>query len=221
MQSIRDQLEKADFFATLCPYSKDSLATICELHKFKKKNFLFHENDQGKAIFLLVEGIIQLCKYTAAGKETVIKIVQPGEIFGEVILFEQDTYPVTAIALSDALLLEIPKKGIHQLLDKADFRNDFIAALMNKQRYLTRQISYLSSYDLEERLRLFLLEHYGQKSEIDCSLSKKDMAAALGATPESLSRLFARLKQAGNLIWDKNIIRIKSRFWEDVEELGV
>ena len=68
-------------------------------------------------MFLLMSGNIQLCKYSSAGKETVIKVVQPGEIFGEVILFEQDCYPVTAIALSAVKLIELPREQIHRLLD--------------------------------------------------------------------------------------------------------
>ena len=102
-----------------------------------------------------------------------------------------------------------------ELLEQSAFRNDFIAALMRKLRYLSDRIQFLSSFDVEERLRLFLREHFGAGERIECRLSKKDVAAAIGTTPESLSRLLLRLKEEGLLAWQLDVITVTARFWQD------
>ncbi len=130
-----------------------------------------------------------------------IKIIQPGEVFGEVILFEQDRYPVTATSLNECLVLLCPKKGFHHLLAEEGFRNDFIAVLLRKQRYLADKIFSLTSYDVEERLFQFFREHFGDSRSVEMSISKKDVAAAIGVAPETLSRLVQKLESEGRLSW--------------------
>lgn len=213
MATKTDYLEKITLFEGLAAPHKKCLAEVASLQSYKKKSYLFHEGEEGQRVFLLVSGDVQLHKTSTDGKEVVIKVVRPGELFAEVILFEQTLYPVTAQALTDSLTLTIPRAEISLLLEQAEFRNDFIGVLLRKQRYLSERIHYLTAYNVEDRLRMFLREHYGQEQEILCLLSKKDIAAAIGATPESLSRLLLRLEELDLLHWDKQIIRLNQSFW--------
>lgn len=217
MDKVLKSLEESGFFAGISETGKASLAGICSLKQVGKKDILFHEAEQGDSVYLLVSGAVQLHKTSAEGKEVVIKVIRPGEVFAEVILFEEDCYPVTATAIASSEVLVIPKQGMNALLDREAFRNDFISMLMKKQRYLSARIQYLTSHDVEERFRLFLIEHYGEQEEISCSLSKKDIAAAVGTTPESLSRLILRLKDRGLLSWESATIRVDPLFWKAEE----
>ena len=65
---------------------------------------------------VLAEGGVQLYKTASDGREIVIKTLRAGEIFGEVVLFEQKEYPVSAVALEKSLLLRLPRKQIDCLL---------------------------------------------------------------------------------------------------------
>jgi len=146
-----------------------------------------------------VEGTVGLHKTSESGELIVIKVVQPGELFGEVILFEQDRYPVSAVAMAASQLYEIARGRFSALLEREDFRNDFIAMLMRKQRYLAERIRYLTTFDVEERFFLFLREQFGARREITPNISKKDIAAVIGTTPETYSRLLARLAREGKI----------------------
>jgi len=217
MTEVESALLGAKFFEGISAESRRALAGICRVVEHRKRGIIFHEAQSGVAVFILLEGDVQLHKVTPEGKEIVIKVIKPGELFGEVILFEKDSYPVTAVAASPARLLSIPKQGMLQLLDQGAFRHDFIAALMRKLRYLSDRIQFLSSFDVEERLRMFLREHFGEAERIECKLSKKDFAAAIGTTPESLSRSLFRLKEAGLLIWQDEVISVTADFWRSAE----
>jgi CRP/FNR family transcriptional regulator len=178
-----------------------------------KHTTLFREGEPGEAMHLLARGRVSLHKLSPDGHETVIKVIKPGEVFAEVILFEKKFYPVTAVALTDVLIFKLPRRDLLNLLRQEDFRNDFIAMLLRKQRYLADKIQQLTSQDVEQRLRAFLIEQYGDQEEIQVEINKKQLAAAIGATPETLSRLLQDLKRRKWMVWKQGIIRVAPDFW--------
>jgi CRP-like cAMP-binding protein len=207
-------ISAARFFSELSETACEKLAKLSHRQTVKKRDILFMEGSKGSAVYLLVSGSIQLVKTNMDGKETVIKTVKQGELFAEVILFEKPRYPVTAIARTEVEVIELPRPGFLKLLDEEEFRNDFMAMLMAKQRYLAERIQQLTSMDVEERFREFLREHYGGKSTITPDLSKKDIASAIGATPETFSRLLQKLETRGEFKWDGKTIQVTKSFWE-------
>ena len=204
-------LAESTFFKDLSPESLKALAAICSQRELKKRQLLFHEGQPGTAIYLLRRGAVQLHKTTPDGNDVVIKIVRPSETFAEVVLFEQERYPVTATALAPSDLLVFPRADMLRLLDATGFRNDFIRMLMRKQRYLAERIVQLSGQDTEHRLLWFLNEQFGSEKTVTLAVSKKDVAAAIGTTPETLSRLLQSLKRRKVLTWQgKTIVRHKT-----------
>jgi CRP/FNR family transcriptional regulator len=210
-------ISNATYFKGLSGEYRNELARISSLQTIKKRDYLFHEGEEGSSMFLLVGGNLQLHKNTEDGREVVIRIVGPGEVFAEVVLFEKERYPVSARAVTNADVLVFPRDGIHRLLADAGFRNDFIAMLMAKQRYLAQRIQELTTKDVEERFFLFLRNHYGEKEIIKTPLSKKDIAAAIGTTPESLSRLIQRLTDEAIIEWKGKEIHILANPWKWLE----
>lgn len=214
---IKLYINQSNFFKGLSEDHRKELAEICAVREVKKKDYLFHEGERGGSMFLLVDGNVQLHKNTEDGREVVIRVIKPGEVFAEVVLFERERYPVTARAVTGATVLIFPKDGIHRLLAEEAFRNDFIALLMAKQRYLTERIQELTTKDVEHRFFTFLRSQYGEKETIHTPLSKKDIAAAIGTTPESLSRLILRLTEDEVIDWQGKTIRILSNPWKWLE----
>ncbi len=211
---IEKILLQSEFFNEISVTGRKSLAHISLVKKLLKKEILFLEGDHGHSLFLCVIGNIQLYKNSGDGKEIVIKIIKPGELFGEVVVFEQDNYPVTARALSNSTVLMIPKFQFDFLLEEPGFRNDFIGMLMIKQRYLANQIKYLSMHDVEERFFGFIKEQYGEKEQVKLQISKRDIAAVIKTTPETLSRLILRLRKENKLEWTGKVININ---WQVIE----
>lgn len=208
-----DLIRHAKFFSGLSEAACKRLAELSRRRTVAKRDLLFMEGSEGKAVYLLTAGGIQLVKTSMDGRETVIKTVKQGELFAEVILFEKSLYPVTAVAVTEAEVIELPRAGFLKLLNEEDFRNDFMAMLMHKQRYLAERIQQLTSMDVEARFVEFLREHYGERTEITPDLPKKDIASAIGATPETFSRLLQKLEKCGGFTWKGKTIRVTPDFW--------
>ena len=215
--NVEQLLENTVFFKGLSEVHRRELADICTIRAVKKRDYLFHEGEKGSSMFLLIGGNVQLHKNTEDGREVVIRVIKPGDVFAEVVLFEKERYPVSARAVTDAEVLLFPRAGIHRLLAEEHFRNDFIALLMAKQRYLAERIQQLTTQDVEHRFFTFLRSQYGEKEIIQTPLSKKDIAAAIGTTPESLSRLIQRLSDDEIIAWQGKEIKILSNPWRWLE----
>jgi CRP-like cAMP-binding protein len=207
-------LENAEFFSGLSTQNRALLADHCILKEQKKGEVLFREGDPGLALWFLVHGNIQLSKSTDDGRSVILRVMKDGEMFGEVVLFEKSRYPVTATAIRKSLSLMLPRQAFSDILADEKFRIDFLAGMMNKMRYLAEKIKYLSLHDVEDRFRIFLMEQYGRKASIKPTVSKKSIAAAIATTPETLSRLLARLNGEGLLTWQGATIRATDAFWK-------
>ncbi len=201
-------------FPSLSAQSVDMIARYCRLVQYPKNEILFLEGDKGNNFYYLAEGTIKIFKTSPSGQETVLRLQGPGSIFAEVILFEKDEYPVSAAAMAQSLVVHIPREHFLKLLDESRFRNEFIATLMHKQRYLTDRIMYLTSLDVEERFFRFLIEHYGIRCDYTLDLSKKDIASAIGTIPETLSRLFDRLRSRGVISWESGVLKLRKDYLE-------
>jgi CRP/FNR family transcriptional regulator, dissimilatory nitrate respiration regulator len=205
MQSFH-VLAESGFFKDLSRESLQALAEIASRRELRKRECLFREGQAGHALYLLRQGAVQLHKTAPDGSEVVIKVVQPSEVFAEVVLFEQDRYPVTAVALAASDVLVFPRTDVYRLLERPTFRADFLKSLMRKLRYLTARIVALSTDDVEARLFAFLDEQFGDAGRIELPMSKKDVAAAVGTTPETLSRLIRRLRKQKKLTWTGRVV---------------
>jgi CRP-like cAMP-binding protein len=201
-------LGRSDFFKSLKPANQRRLAEICVPKSLRKREILFQEGDEGQSLYFCARGSIQLHKTAASGQEVVIKVIRPGELFAEAVLFEKQRYPVTAVALETGFVYRIPKTEFQRLLDDREFRDDFIANLLVKLRYLADQVQVLTSLDVEGRLFRFLEDRFGNSGDIPTALTKKDVAAAIGTTPETLSRILQKLADSDRLSWKGGRIRI-------------
>ncbi len=212
---IQEKLQAA--FPALTQDSAQHIAARCRFLTLAKNRILFTEGAAGNSFFLLTEGMIKIFKTAPDGQEMVLNILTSDVFFAEVIPFGKDQYPVCARAIAETRIIEIPRGPFLQLLDEPNFRNEFIAALMQKQRFLTERILYLTSYDVEERFFRFLLEHYGSKSEYHLDISKKEIAAAIGTIPETLSRLFERLRKNNIIHWQGHRLMVDHNYLENFD----
>lgn len=99
---------------------KESLALIEQqgsVRSFEAGDCVFHEGDERPpALYILLSGSMHVSRAAATGKETVIRIVRPGEIFGSVVLFGNPKMPATARIDEPALVFSLPRAAFLDLI---------------------------------------------------------------------------------------------------------
>lgn len=204
-------LSRISLFENLPESLIDSIAKITTHRLVEKKETLFMQGMPGEHVLILVQGSVQISTTTSEGKEVVLKMIKPGEMFGEVILFERDTYPASAVTLKNSQLFSFKKQEFLKLLEEPAFRDAFIRLIMMKLRHLTQQVQQVNTLHVVDRLFLFFTEHYGDSQQFVTSFSKKEIAAAIGITAETLSRTIRKLQECGVLSWEGKAVTLIDR----------
>lgn len=200
-------------FRGLREETRQALARASRAVALRKREVLFTEGALGEALFVLAAGCVQLVKTAPDGRRVVVKTVEPGESFAEVVLFEQERYPVTAVALRASTVCRIDRGAFRRHLDDPAFRDDFLRALMDRLRYLAGRIFVLTACGAEERFFRFVEATFGRQGTIVLTLARKDIAAAMGTTPETLSRLLRRLCRQRKIALAGRVLRVHPAAW--------
>ncbi|HPD78923.1 MAG TPA: Crp/Fnr family transcriptional regulator [Spirochaetota bacterium] len=214
----KEIFNKSLFFGGLSPEIIDKLEKRGRSLDFAKDEIIFFEGDRGDEFFFLLSGLVRIYKSTDSDKEVVLRYIKPGEMFGEVILFDSPIYPVNAVAQRDSVLFAIKRQLFLELFGDESFVKFFVGNLFKKMRHLADRVAFLNAYDVEERFFLFINEHYGLKSVVKIDLSKAEIAEAIGTLPETLSRLLSRLKSRGIIEWDKEEMKLDIDYAASVVE---
>lgn len=212
---IRLRLRQMPLFGGLPDQELQRLSRAALVRELRKGQILFRQGEPGRAVYWLDAGRVQLSRQTAGGRQVIIRTVRPGELFAEAALFEEQRYPVTARAATASRLVGLWRGDFLELLSVASFRDAFLGLLMRRLRYLTERLEQVASASVEARLARFLFEQYGRATAAEVEFSKQDVAAAIGITPETLSRLLRRLRRRRLLQWRRRTLTIALAFWAE------
>ncbi|HHU92847.1 MAG TPA: Crp/Fnr family transcriptional regulator [Halanaerobiaceae bacterium] len=188
---------------------------ICEKareRKYLKGEIIFFEDNNDENLYILLEGRVKLTMLSPEGKEKAISILQVGDIFGEMSLFDQDTTPITAEVIDDARLVSISFQDLENIIRKEpELAIKIIEALAKRSRLLTSQIRELVFQDAEGRLASLLMrfiEDFGVEVKsgylIDIVLTHQEIANLMGSSRVTVT------KQLNQFI-DEGIIKIHQR----------
>ena len=173
-------------------------ATVIDLEPGQS---LFRQGDAAAAFFIVITGWVKLYRITPAGDETVLHVLTKGESFAEAVAFVGGRYPATASAATDARVVVIPAHHvINCVREMPDIALAMIASTSQHLHRLVQRVEQLSAQSGLQRVAEFLA---GLCPNMDgsCTISlpydKTLIAGRLGLKPESLSRVFAKLRSVG------------------------
>ncbi|MFW6022185.1 MAG: Crp/Fnr family transcriptional regulator [Bacillota bacterium] len=188
---------------------------ICERASEKKYHpdeVIFFEDNNNENLYILVEGRVKLTMLSPDGKEKVLTILQEGDMFGEMSLFDQDTQPITAEVIDEARLVILSFEDLESIIRKEPgMAIKIIEALAKKTRLLASQIRELVFQDAEGRLASLLLRfdnEFGVEVKsgkmIDIILTHQEVANLMGSSRVTVTKLI-------NRFIDEKIIKIYKR----------
>ncbi|MFC2021016.1 Crp/Fnr family transcriptional regulator [Chloroflexota bacterium] len=193
-------LKRSPVFSSLNAEELDNLADLTTERNFMSSDFIFWEGDAPDWFFIVAEGKVKALKHSSSGKDFIITFFGPGEIFGEVAIFENKPYPASAQAVTETKVLAVKK-------------NDFLSFLGERPQVAMRIISVLGERlrDAQSRLRDFAGERVEQRlasvlvmlsSKLGSTLpfTRQEIADMVGTTIETTIRIMSQLK-------DREIIR--------------
>ena len=206
----------------------DRLYALSSTEKVAKGEYVFLECDQPRNLYTVVKGEVKLLKQTEDGRETIVEMAYPGEIFGEEAIFDGQPYPMTAQALDEVELLAISRTDFFTFLrDNPDLALEIITELGTRLREAQNTIRALAMERVEWRIARVLLMLSRKAGiveadgvSIDLPLTRQDIADMAATTVETTIRVLSNFKKMGLVETEKGkiILRDKKHLEEMVSE---
>jgi CRP-like cAMP-binding protein len=221
--TIKD-LKKIDLFKNLSDEELKELETYVVSTMYKKKEEIFTEGDQPEWFYIVAKGKIKITKLSHEGKEIILELISPPDIFGGVAVIRGFPYPGNAVAMEDSEVLKISRRNLMRLVDRFPNLMYCIALqLGDRMKSSHDSLKNIALERVEARIAALLLKlanKVGVETRgglmIDMRLTKQDVADMVGTTVETSIRTFSKFKKEGMLTDTDGKIVIKDK--EGLEE---
>lgn len=198
-------LAKAPLFAVLPDAERQRLGALLRARRYARGEVIFLEGDEGTSLCLIAEGRIKIQLTGADGREVVLNVYGPGEIFGELALLDGEPRSADAIAQDASRVFWLQRDDFQAFLDSHPHAAMMmLASLSRRLRHTTRVVQDATFLDVPARLARVLLDlaaHDGKAIEagirIESRPTQSELAAMVGATRESVNRALGGFKKRG------------------------
>lgn len=175
------------------------------------------ETDPVRAFYVVVTGLVKLYKISAEGKEQTLNLLGPGDPFGMCTAFDVAPFPANVTAIGESGILLIPGTVMEAIaMQEPRLLVNVIRILSDRLKESMTLIESLALKEIPQRIASYLFhalpEGNGKPVDrLELTVTQRELAKILGATPEALSRAFRRLSDAGLVTVDGRSIRILDR----------
>ena len=186
-------LKKSLIFSGLNDEEITELARLCAEKRLTAGEFAFMEDDPPDWFFLVATGKIKAVKTSSAGKDFIIAFLGPGEIFGEVAVFENCPYPASAQAVEDSTVLGIRRDDLLKFLSRRpEVALRIVSVLSGRLRMASNRLRDLAGERVEQRIARVLLM-LSSRLGSQLPFTRQDIADMAGTTTESAIRFLSSL----------------------------
>ena len=170
-----------------------------------KGQSIFEQDAEAHSFFLLLDGHVRVVKSTPEGHEVIVRYISPGELMGIAHALGRGTYPASAIAVVDCVLLAWPGALWNEFAATFPaFGANTYKAVGKRLQDAHARVIEMATEQVEQRVAralLKLMAQGGRQTEegvlIDFPLSRQDIAEMTGTTLHTVSRLLAAWEDKG------------------------
>ena len=155
---IIENLNTIPIFIDLDTEELADVSESCTPRKYPKNSMIILEEEFGDIVFIIIKGTVKITRVNDEGKEVILSLLGPGEIFGEMAILDGEARSANALAQEDCELIAIQRSEFLRLL-RRNFKISFalMGELAKRLRKSDQQIEALSLSDAEHRIGVSIL----------------------------------------------------------------
>ena len=223
MPQEEEVVRRAPLFTALDEAAAVSLRASMDSVKIAKGSILFKEGDDGEHLYVIIDGKLKLGTSSGDGRENLLSILGPGEMFGELSLFDPGPRTSTATAVTEAKLLSLShEKVIPWLKQNPEVSLQLLTRLSQRLRRTNEAVGDLVFSDVPGRVAKALIDlgdRFGKTTPegllVNHDLTQEELAQLVGASRETVNKALADFAGRGWLKLDGRSVLIT-----DVERLS-
>ena len=216
-------ISRIPLFEGLSPDEQEELRAMMTQTTLRRGETLFNEGDSGDRLYILLSGKVKLGHASADGRENLLAVLGPGEIVGELTLFDPGPRSTTATAVAPTELLTLDHNQLMTFVEShPQLAKDMLRALAQRLRRTNTALADLVFSDVPGRVAKALLDladRFGSPTDdgvhVPHDLTQEELAQLVGASRETVNKALADFASRGWLRLEPRSVVIM-----DVERLA-
>ncbi len=200
-----DVLRQAPLFSALDDEAATALRASMAETKLRRGDVLFHEGDSGDRLYVVLDGKVKLGRTSSDGRENLLAILGPGQMFGELSLFDPGPRSATVTTVTDATFASLSHEDLLKWLEgRPMVAHGLLAQLAGRLRKANDVVADLVFSDVPGRVAKALLDladRFGRTADdgvhVHHDLTQEELAQLVGASRETVNKALADFASRG------------------------
>ena len=214
--AITDTLGAIPLFAGLRLPELEALAQRVRQRRYRESEAIFHRDDPGAALYVILNGRIKIHNEGADGTDIIITVLKAGDFFGELSLLDGSERSADATTMETTEMLMLTRGDLEAAIERNPrIAMNMLASLATRIRSSNVSIETLSALDVKGRVARVLLdladkhgEKVGPGTRINAKLTQSELAALVGASRESVNKEIGKFRRRGIVDYDDDKQRL-------------
>ncbi len=205
MEGVQDTLARAGIFQGVDPDAVAALIGEMETEKFPKGSTIFDEGEPGDRLYIIVEGKVKLARHAPDGRENLLSVMGPSDMFGELSIFDPGPRTSSAICVTDVTVATMDSTMLRTWIDDhPEISQQLLRVLARRLRRTNASLADLIFTDVPGRVAKTLLQlanrfgsHEGGALRVNHDLTQEEIAQLVGASRETVNKALATFAHRG------------------------
>ena len=198
-------LAKAGLFQGVAPEASEALAGSLSYTDYPRGSLVFTEGEQGDTLYIVLTGKVKVGRKAADGRENMLSVMGPSDMFGELSLFDPGPRTATATVVTDARLASLAHASLRPwITDRPEIAEQLLRVLARRLRRTNDALADLIFTDVPGRVAKALLglaERFGTEesdgTRVNHDLTQEELAQLVGASRETVNKALADFASRG------------------------
>lgn len=208
-------LKAVPFFTQLNDRELEVLRSLASERPYQKNAVVLTEGEMGDSLYMIQSGKVKVVIGDEEGRELILKILGPGDFFGEMSMIDKQPRSASVTTIEPAIFLVLTNASFERCVEQAPrIANVVMQILAQRVREADRKIGTLALMDVYGRVASTLLElsvYSNGKLMVGEKLSQQDLANMVGASREMVNRILKDLSERGFISIESKSITIINR----------
>ena len=191
-------LARSDLFSAFDGDALDRLLIGARSLRCERNQTIFDEGDEADELFVVRSGRIAIGRRSVDGRESLVALMEDGDVFGEMPLFDSGVRSASARSLEASEVLRIPFSLVRAELDaQPNLLWDVVTLLAQRLRSTDSALADAVFLDVTGRTAKRLLELAGEDDEFVLPITQEELAGLVGASRERVNKSIAAFIRLG------------------------
>ncbi len=205
MDDVQEILSRAGVFQGVDPDAVQHLLTELETVRFPRGTTIFNEGEPGDRLYIIIDGKVKLARHSSDGRENLLTIMGPSDMFGELSIFDPGPRTSSAVCVTEVTAASMNSDLLHRWIDDhPDISAQLLRMLARRLRRTNNSLADLIFTDVPGRVAKALLQlanrfgtQEGPNLRVTHDLTQEEIAQLVGASRETVNKALAEFAHRG------------------------